>query len=178
MTHPVIATVLAAAAPIPSLGVDYECAKLISRDRTDEVNSLGFNIVEGTSANAVVVVAPDPDTPPAENWIRENASKGSCHALIVVDVLHNPNTGNSRKNFTIYGGPTTTGKDVRKLLLDNTDPAVWQQTRTLVFSISFYGWYLATFHENYIENKKIEGREWIAPSDTKFKIRRATVAAI
>jgi hypothetical protein len=98
---------------------------------------------------------------------------GECARFVCANVFYNPQTGNSSKSLTPYGGPTTTGRDLKELILQYVPTSIWQQTRYLLFKIEFYAWWKGAqtngggtgggiyynFHES---------------SDTKFTIKYAT----
>lgn len=119
---------------------------------------LDDQLPEGVAASPYEFVADvnEEPTPPSANWIRDRSGfwtsnepwetgraridYGSCLRFLCVGVNYDAGTGQSTYSHTTYCGPTCNDRDLLQLVLDNTPPEIWQQTRALIFKIIFYGW--------------------------------------
>jgi hypothetical protein len=109
--------------------------------------------------------------PPRPNNVGGN---GECARFVCANVSYNPNTGNSSKSLTPYGGPTTTDRSLTDLINEYVPEEIWQQTRYLLFKIEFYAWWAK--RETTIRPPVRGGFKYnmLESSDTCFTIKYAT----
>ena len=115
---------------------------------------------------------------------RGNGGNGSCARFVCANISYNADADTfvlSTHPIPADGGTasqSSSERDLKELLLQYVPTSFWEQTRNVLFKIHFYGW-------EYIY-QRVGGSlppssplyQWLAPSDTKFKIQYAEFSKI
>jgi hypothetical protein len=143
----------------------------------------------GTPYAFVADVDEEP-TPPSANYIRDRSGfwtsdepwgtgraridYGSCLRFLCVGVTYNSEANQSSFAHTAYCGPTCNERDLLDLIIANAPESTWQQNRTLIFKIIFYGWIeYVQLGAPPLPSKRL----WRECSDTAFTIVMREVSA-
>ena len=128
------------------------------------------------SAWTLIATIDEEPAPPFPNWQRDRQhyrrdlfkpkyqpgrETGSCARFVCA-------RSKNINSMEAYGGPTTTGRDLRALIAKYVPAAIWEKRKNNLFKIEFYGW------EQISPVANGTRYNFVAPSDTYFTIKHAT----
>jgi hypothetical protein len=113
-----------------------------------------------TDVEFLKLVAPNPDTPPQEDWMRD--IQPSCARWVCAKVRDSKVIETKQ-----YGGPTTNNLDLTKVLW--THIPVPKESGCYIYRFDFYGW-IERIRIKRSRRRSVTRREWRESSDTYYKI--------